>query len=373
MTDWDEIRKQFPVLEKMTYLNPAGGSPMSLSAAREGKRYFDEMVSEGDTPYEEWMKRTEECRSKLAGLINALPSEVGFTTNTSTGMNLISLMLKEKGEVLTLRDEFPSSTVAWINNGFKVTFAEPVNYAYPAEEIEKYITPRTKILVASYVQYRTGYRQDLEALGQLCKKHKLIFVVNATQGIGVMPVDVKAAGIDFMAFSGLKWMTSGYGAGAVFMNKEMLRTYKLPIAGWQSTEEPEKMDNSIFKIRHEASAIEAGCPHFPSIFALSGALDLINSIGLMQIHQRVIYLNNLLQQKAEEAGFSVIAPMSDENRSGILIIRTKNAKQVKDELAARNIFISVRGEGIRVSVSFFNNERDIEVFIKNSMALKEIF
>jgi len=346
---------------------------MSLSAATEGKRYFDEMLNEGDSPYEEWMHRTEEARRKIAGLVNASPSEIGFTTNTSTGMNLISLMLREVGEVLTLRDEFPSSTVAWINNSYKVSFVEPVNYAYPVEEIEKYITPQTKILVASYVQYRTGYRQNLTTLGQLCKKHNLIYVINATQGIGVMPVDVEESAIDFMAFSGLKWMTSGYGAGVVYMSKEMLRTYKIPFAGWQSTESPERMDNSDFQIRHEASAIEAGCPHFPSIFALSGALDLINSIGIKQIHERVIYLNKLLQQKVETLGFSVVAHQSDENRSGILIIKTNNAKRIKDELTVKNIIISVRGEGIRVSVSYFNNEDDIEVFVKEAHKIKDLF
>jgi len=346
---------------------------MSLSAAAAGKRYFDEMVSQGDAPYEQWMERTEEARHKIARLINAIPSEIGFTTNTSTGMNLISLMLKGEGEVLTLRDEFPSSTIAWISNGFKVSFVEPVNYAYPVEEIEKYITPQTRILVASYVQYRTGYRQDLKALGILCKKHRLIYVVNATQGIGVMPIDVEEACIDFMAFSGLKWMTSGYGAGVVFMSNEMLWNYKIPFAGWQSTESPERMDNSDFQIRREASAIEAGCPHFPSIFALSGALDLINSIGIAQIHERVLYLNRLLQQRAEAIGLKVIAHRSDENRSGILIIKTGNAKRIKEELGIKNIFISVRGEGIRVSVSYFNNEEDIAVFIKEAENIREMF
>jgi len=373
MTNWEEIRKQFPVLQKSIYLNPAGGSPMSLSAAKEGKRYFDEMVSEGDSPYEEWMERTEEARHKLSRLINASPSEIGFTTNTSTGMNLISLMLNGVGEVLTLRDEFPSSTIPWINNGFNVRFVEPVNYEYLVEEIEKYISPQTKILVASYVQYRTGYRQDLSALGQLCKKYNLIYVINATQGIGVMPIDVKEAGVDFMAFSGLKWMTSGYGAGVVFMSKQMLKTYKIPFAGWQSTESPERMDNSEFQIRHEASVIESGCPHFPSIFALSGALDLISSIGIKQIHERVIYLNKLLQQKVEALGLAVIAPQYDKNRSGILIIKTDNAKRIKEMLGSKNIIISVRGEGIRVSVSFFNNENDIEAFIEETAKIKDIF
>jgi cysteine desulfurase / selenocysteine lyase len=373
MTNWEEIRKQFPVLKKYTYLNAAGGSPLSASAAEAGKRYFDEMLNEGDLPYTEWMQRTEETRHKLASLVNAFPSEIGFTMNTSSGMNMISHMLQYTGEVLTMRDEFPSSTIAWLNSGYQVRFVEPKDYMYPIEVIEQSIKPETKVLLTSYVQYRTGFRQDLEAVGHLCKKYNLIFVVNATQAIGVMPIDVRLAGIDFMAFSGLKWTTSGYGTGGVFIDKEMLEKYKLPFAGWQSTDSPDKMDNFDFQLRQEASAIESGCPHFPSIFALGGALDLIQSIGMSNIYQRILYLNQLIQHKIQEIGLPVISPVNDKQRSGILIIKTKNAKAITLELARKNIIVSARGEGVRISFSFFTNENDIEIFIREAARIKAMF
>lgn len=373
MTVWEDIRKQFPVLDKYIYLNPAGGSPMSKQAAEAGKRYFDEMLEEGDIPYDRWMERTGEVRKKLATLIHASPEEVGFTMNTSSSMNMIALMLKGKGDVLTMQDEFPSSTIPWINSGFKVDFVEPVNHAYPISWIEKHIQPQTKILVSSAVQYCTGFRQDLVALGQLCRKHGLTFVVNATQAIGVMPINVREAGIDFMAFSGLKWTTSGYGAGVVFINNEILNKPVFPSAGWQSVKSPNLMNNTERKFRHEASVVEAGCPHFPSVFALGGALDLILSAGPDKIHQRVLFLNKILQQRIEATGLSVIVPSEEKHRSGITIIKTGNAKAIREKLAAKNIIIAARGEGVRVSVSFFNNEEDIEAFIRAIEELKELF
>jgi len=373
MINWQNIRKQFPVLEKYIYLNPAGGSPMSMMAAEAGKRYFDEMVAEGDVPYERWMQRTEEVRGKLATLLNACADEIGFTVNTSSAMSMIALMLKGEGEVLTMRDEFPSSTVAWINQGYNVHFVEPVNHAYPVSHIERHITAGTRILVTSAVQYGTGFRQDLEALGKLCRKHKLLFVVNATQAIGVMPVDVQKAGIDFMAFSGLKWTTSGYGAGVIYVSRQMAERYRFPVAGWQSVEHPNEMNNAEWTLRKTASVMEAGCPHFPSVFALGGALDLILSAGTDNIHQRVTGLNRLLQQELLKKGFPVITFEDEKCISGITIIKTSNAKTIKEHLLKKNIFVAARGEGIRVSVSFFNNEADIETFLEEATRIRELF
>jgi selenocysteine lyase/cysteine desulfurase len=133
------------------------------------------------------------------------------------------------------------------------------------------------------------------------------------------------------------------------------------------------MDNADFKLRQEASAIESGCPHFPSIFAFGGALDLIQSIGVTNIYNRIIELNKLIQKRIEEIGLEIIAPISDKHRSGILIIKTKNAKAVTQALAGKKIFVSARGEGIRVSFSFFNNEEDIDNFIREAEKIKEMF
>jgi cysteine desulfurase / selenocysteine lyase len=141
MVDWNKVREEFPVCKKYVYLNPAGGSPVSLSAANEGKRFYDEMLGFGDTYWETWLERTEKVRTSLAEFIGAKREEIGFTTNTSHGMNLVAQFLKNQGTVLTMRDEFPSTTVPWLNQKTNIRFVEPVNYSFPVSAIKKALTP----------------------------------------------------------------------------------------------------------------------------------------------------------------------------------------------------------------------------------------
>jgi selenocysteine lyase/cysteine desulfurase len=363
MVDWNKIREEFPVCKKYVYLNPAGGSPVSISAANEAKRFYDEMLEHGDTYFDMWLKRTEETRIKLANFINAEREEIGFTTNTSHGMNLVAHFLKNQGAVLTMKDEFPSSTFPWINQQTPVYFVDAVNYAYSIETIKKSLTPEIKILVTSYVQYKTGFRQDLETLGNFCRENNLIFVVNATQALGIFPVDVKKCNIDFLMFTGLKWATAGYGIGGLYINKKWLSPENFPFAGWRSVKTPGNMNNQELDLKNEASVIESGCPHFPNVFALGGALDLLNRIGAENITNRVLELNKLIESRLRSLNMDVIVQKEDKHRSGIIIAKMENPKPIVDELMKRNIFVSARGEGIRVSASFFNNEEDVEKFI----------
>ena len=377
MVDWKKVREEFPVCKKYVYLNPAGGSPVSKSAATEGKRFYDEMLEFGDTYWETWLGRTEKVRSQLAAFMGADREEIGFTTNTSHGMNLVAQFLKNlvlgegRGEgkekaatVLTMRDEFPSTTFPWLNQGTPIKFVEPSNYGYSLDDIRQALTPDVKILISSYVQYCTGFRQDLEELGNFCKENNLIFVVNATQALGIFPVDVKKCNIDFLVFTGLKWATAGYGIGGLYVNKKWLAPDNFPFAGWRSVQTPGKMDNLDLELKNEASVIESGCPHFPNIFALGGALEMFTKIGAENVMNRVLFLNRLIEEKLRTLGIEIIVQKEDKHRSGILIAKIPNPKFVVDELFKKNIIVSARGAGMRVSASIFNNEEDVDIFIK---------
>jgi selenocysteine lyase/cysteine desulfurase len=341
---------------------------MVVHAAIEGKRYFDEMLLHGDACWDEWLARTENVRAKLAVFIGARPEEIAFLPNTSTGMGIIAQMLKGKGSVLTMDDEFPSTTFPWLNLGYQVDFVSPEGGTYPLERIESAIRPDHGILVTSLVQYKTGFRQQVRELGLLCKRNGLILVVNATQALGVFPIDVAADGVDFLVFSGLKWACAGYGTGALYMKSDFL-ILPMPMAGWRSVDFPERMDNRRLQLKREASVLEAGCPSFPAIFALGGALDLLADIGKEACMNRVLYLSRQLEQWLINDNFPVIPVLKETCRSGIVMMKTAGASLLVMELAKRNILLSARGEGLRISVHIFNNEEDLEKLMN---ALREL-
>jgi selenocysteine lyase/cysteine desulfurase len=376
--DWNKIRNLFPATKKFAYLNAAEASPVSVMSAREAKTFYDEILTKGDLLWDEWLEKREKIRKKVAELINADKSEIAFTLNTSHGMNLIVGMLKgiedpDGKEVITMEDEFPSSTLPWLNLKYTLRFVKPENAVYSIDEIEKNITSNTKILVTSHVQYKTGFKQDLVELGKLCKDRDLIFVVNATQSAGAMPIDVRKANIDFLVFSGLKWMMAGYGVGVLYISKKWFEKVDYPVAGWQSVKDPSLMDNRKLDLRKEASVFELGCPHFSNIFALGGALDLLNEIGKKNVERRIYELGDYLVEKLEELNsglsFRIVSPLDRKYRSGITVIGFENAEKIVQELYKKDVVVSARGRGLRVSVHVYNNEKDIDKFISELQKL----
>jgi selenocysteine lyase/cysteine desulfurase len=360
--DWDEVRRLFPATQKLTYINAAEASPISVYSAREAKAFYDEILVKGDLPWDEWLKKREEVRKKVADLINADRSEVAFTMNTSHGMNFVAGMLKRSGEVVTMDDEFPSSTLPWLNLGYDLRFVKSKNAVYPMDEIERSISSKTSILVTSHVQYKTGFKQDLVELGKLCREKGLVFVVNATQSAGAMRIDVKKARIDFLVFSGLKWLAAGYGMGVLYINGKRLGEFRYPAAGWMSVKDPPLMDNRLLDLKDEASVFELGSPPFPNIFALGGALDLLDEIGMGRVEKRVLQLNDYLRERLASLDLPMIS-FPEKYRSGITIVKTAEADRIVESLREKKIIISARGEGIRISPHIYNNEGDIDKLI----------
>jgi len=201
--DWNEIRALFPAAQHYTYLNTAAAPPLSLLAAREGKRYYDEMADHGDVAWDTWLCQTEQVRDRLAHFIHAEARSIAFTYSTSHGINLIAGILDHCGDVLCPADEFPSCTLPWLQQRYRVHFVPSRDHGViDLDDLQRSLTAETRVLVTSYVQFATGFRQDLVSLGRLCRELKLVFVVDATQGMGVFPINVVDSSIDFLVFSG---------------------------------------------------------------------------------------------------------------------------------------------------------------------------
>jgi selenocysteine lyase/cysteine desulfurase len=223
---------------------------------------------------------------------------------------------------------------------------------------------RTGVICMSHVQYSSGFRIDLEELGNAKQGHAL--VVNAAQSAGVFEIDVKRMKIDALSATGHKWMLSGYGTGFVYLSRELQERSKPRAIGWLSVEDPYGDRNNEIHLRHDAAArAELGCPHFAGMFALGASVDRIATLGMKNIEERAFRLNRFLTRRLLDSGFRVLSPIADERmRSAETLVEADDPAAVVTKLAERKIIVTKKPQGIRVATHFFNNELDVERLIE---------
>jgi cysteine desulfurase / selenocysteine lyase len=364
MTNWSDIRNQFPVTTHSVYLNTAGAGPLARTTSQAASDYYEQMMNDGDIHWDEWLTRREKVRARVAGFINAEPDEIGFTTNTSSGMNLIVDALQKHGEVISNDLEFPVTTIPWMHRRIPVHMVKSVSGVVRPEDLRGAMNTRTGILSLSYVQYSNGFRSNLELLGTIKGGHAL--VINASQAAGAFEIDVKRMKIDALCSTGHKWMLSGYGSGFVFISRELQARARPRAIGWLSVQDPYADSNNEVHLRHDLSAwAELGCPHFAGIFALGASVDLMRQIGVREIEDRALEMNRFLTKRLSETGWKVLSPLTEDSyRSAETLVAAENPTQVVAALTGKKVLVTEKPQGIRVAPDFFNNEDDIERLIE---------
>ena len=365
MICWPDVRKQFPVTDRVAYLNTAAAGPLARSVMEAGTSYYLQMMADGDQHWDEWLEKRESVRGLVAAFINAEPAEIGFTTNTSQGMNLIVDALERRGEVISCDLEFPVSTLPWMHRRIPVHLLKNRHGEIGPRDIAAAMTEKTGVISLSHVQFSNGLRSDLEAIGRAKKDHA--FVVNASQSAGVLPIDVKQMRIDALCSTGHKWMLSGYGSGFVYISRELQAASQGHGLGWLSVQEPYAMKNDEIVMRYDTSArAELGCPHFAGIFALGAAVELFNGIGIKAIEERALFLNRNLTSHLIESGWRILSPLRMESmRSAETLVACAEPSKVTALLAERGVIVTEKPQGIRIATDFFNDDSDNERLIES--------
>jgi cysteine desulfurase / selenocysteine lyase len=382
MPDWDELREDFPVTKRYTYLANAAVTPIPMPVYNEVSKYYDDILNHGSTLWDNWETKMEQTREMFAKFIGAYNrEEVAFTHSTSEGMNIIAHMLSDKGIVISNELEFPSSNLPWLNKdkgNVRFVKARDENKVL-IEDIEKTLkqnSENAKTLVTSHVQFSTGYRQDLEELGKITTKNGLYFVVNSTQSLGALQFNVKDFGIDFMVSNGHKWMLSSFGVGALYIKKKYLRdakNFRPEFYSHSGQNRRERYENNTkMNMSNSARRFELGTSHFPNITALNAAVRYISKIGTRNIERRILKLSDYLIDCLVDMKLEILSPIEKKKyRSGIILFKARKKKPIEivNELGKKRIIVSQRGVGIRVSAHFYNNEQDVDRLM---IGLKEI-
>ncbi len=360
----DQLRALYPVASRETFLNHAAVGPMSTRVAaaitaQMGRHAADPfgMAAVNHALY-------AEGRRRAARLVGATAANVAYVQNTSHGISLVAngLGLEAGANVIVPAAEFPSNTLAWLRleaAGVELRRVQPNAGRVTPDAVRALIDGRTRVLALSQVQYWNGHRADLAALGALCRERGVLFVVDGTQSVGAVRVDMAACGIDALVVSAHKWMLGPLGIGFMALSDRAMDRVAVTVPGWLSVAEPFAFRNRLEWLG-DARRFEPGTENAGGMCGLVERLREIDEFGIAAIEARILGLNAHVAEAVRRLGGEVDWHAPGE-RSGILTFGfpgAENAALVAG-LLTRGVRVSLRSGRIRVSPHYYNDETDI--------------
>src|SRR5487761_1499443 len=289
-TDLLAWRAEFPILQRKTYLNSCSLGPLSLRSMAALDRFQDLWNEYGAQAwYQVWMGELAALRAKFARLIGAQPHEIAIAPSVSAALSEIAsgLDLGARNKVVMADMDFPTLAYQWLARerlGVEVDFVSSADQiTLPAEAFRAHLDARTGLVATSRVFYLSGYIQDVATLAEMAHAQGALLLVDDYQGTGQIPLDVKAAGIDFLVTGTLKWLMGGQGVAFIYVRDELIPRLRPTHTGWWASRDQFQFKTREFTYRDDAQRLEAGTPPMPSIYIASAALDIVLDIGVERI------------------------------------------------------------------------------------------
>ncbi len=364
--DWHGLRHQFPVTENYAFLDHAAVAPIPDCAAGAMRAFLEDVSRHGDVNEPQWQRHVERVRGMAATLIGAKKEEVAFVKNTTEGICHVANGLRwEPGDNVVITNvEFPANVYPWLNlerRGLEVRWVEEAEGRIPFESIEAAIDARTKLLSISFVEFMSGFRNDLPRLGELCRKRGVLFCVDAIQGLGALWLDVREAKVDFLSADGHKWLLAPEGAGVFFCDAQAMDKIDVSEAGWMAVVDRSNYADYDFTLRPDASRFECGSLNTLGIYGLGASIHMLLDIGIDQVERRIMNLTGYLCEGLRSAGCRIYSSLQPGERSGIVtFVPPDDPAALHRRLLDAGVIVSLRNGMIRVAPHCYNNPADID-------------
>jgi cysteine desulfurase/selenocysteine lyase len=368
MPDWSVLREEFPTLEHWTYLDVARKTVPPRCQEQALLEYTRDVYENAGA--EAWSAlNTAEARASLAQLLGAKPSEIAFTKNTTEGLNIAAhgFDLKPGDNVVLTNMEHLANVWVWKHweaKGVEIRFAQHRGGRLTLDAFREQIDRRTRVVSTAYITYGNGYRVDLPDLGKLCRESDVKLVVDGVQAAGIIAAPLSELGADVVAIGGHKGLFGLTGSGIVYCRAELVNDLKTPFikepaANGSSSARADA--NSQFDYVREAHRFEGGNPNFLGVRVLKRGAEFIQSIGLKHIENRIRELSTACMSMIKRAGLKSQTPESWEERGQIVNVILPNATDLMHRLRERHrVVTNVKDNALRLSMSFFNTEDDLE-------------
>ncbi len=373
--DWAALRNEFPTLKKWVYLDTARKTIPPRCVEWAMQEYCRDIYENAGA--DAWSgDNVEATRELMAKLLGAEPGELAFMKNTTEGLNIAAhaFDLKAGDNVVLTNMEHVNNVWVWRHweaHGVEIRFAEHRNGRLTLDTFLEKIDARTRVVACAYVTYGNGYRVDLPALGKVCRERNIRLVVDGVQPAGILAAPLRDLGADMIAIGGHKNLLGLTGTGLLYCRADLIRTLKTPFIRPLSAVGAK--ENKQFDYVHDAHRFEGGNPSFLGLRVMRRSAEFLQTIGIANIENRVRELSTRFLKMVKKAGLKTQTPEAWEERAQIVNLLVPRAKELQAKLFKQGVVVNVKDDALRVSMSFFNTEDDLERAlhaIKQELAVK---
>ncbi len=364
------FRNQFPVTQQWAFLDHAAVAPLPEPAVRALEEYGRSLAENGVAAFRDWAARLTHVRGLAARLINAPhPDDVYFVPNTTHGIGVVAegFPWQPGDNVVLPAEEYPSNQYPWMNlaaRGVEVRTVPSRGNRVAIEDVCDAMDGRTRILAVSAVEFASGFRNDLDALGEVCRDRGVFFFVDAIQALGAFPIDVQHTPIDGLSADGHKWMLGPEGAGIGYIRREWVDRLHPFGVGANSVVRPYAYSTIDFTLKPHSGRWEGGAYNMPGITALGASLELLLGAGIENVTARILELTDYLCDRAATTGLEVFSSRADGEKSGIVSLVKPGVPpdSIQKACRAAGIIVNNRADRIRVSPHAYNTEDEMDRF-----------
>lgn len=367
-----EIRQLFPVTQRYNYLNHAAVGPISRPVFERMQEYGSELLHHGLVRYRDWMEAVQRVRELAATLVNAGPDEIAFAPNTSAGLGMIAngLSWRAGDNIVTADCEFPANLLPWQRigreYGVEVRVAREREGRLETEEILGLIDARTRVVSLSFVEFASGFRNDLKTIGRYCRERGVLFVVDAIQGLGALKLDVEECCLDAFAADAHKFLLGPDGIALLYLRREAMERIEPTLVGWMSVDNPFDFDNRLKPLVTGARRFEPGTLNTTGIVGLGAAIELFLRVGVETIEPYLIELSDYLVERLRERGYEIVSSRRPGEKSPVVCCRHShhNSQELYRLLEKERIITTPRLGRLRISPHFYNLREEIDALVE---------
>ena len=380
--DFDAVRNDFPRAKTAAYFDNASSHPLSVHSAAALHRYIDWVTHEvGEPWWPSWAAPRDESKRLFAKLINAQPEDTAFARSAvEAESNLINGMREHLsgGNIVThdlhyaaslynykMRERAPA--LSRIGKGGDLRIVKHRGWQIDYRDMERAIDSNTRLVSITLVSNVNGYLSDVKAISDLAHAHGAYLYVDIIQGVGAVPVDVQAMGIDFAACSTFKWLMGVKGFGFLYVRSDLQGTVVKPTqhcgglgfnyAPWVEEPDPD-IAEFAFTPTPGPTCYEVSYPSYEGAICAQESIKYILRLGVPNIRNHVRTLTDHLMEELPALGYPSITPTGNE--SPIVTFAVPDPAATITKLRNADVHVAMRyGNKMRISPSVFNNHEDV--------------